>query len=416
MAMRIGFISTRFYGTDGVSLESAKWAEVLRNAGNECFWFSGLSDREEAIAHVVPEAHFDNPRNVEINEHFWNRDKLTPDTVAEIEALRALLREGILDFIDRFQIDFLIPQNAITIPMHIPLGLAIADVLQETGLPALAHHHDFYWERERFRGAAAQPYLDKAFPPTTVPRLKHAVINTSAQREMKERFGIDAICVPNVMNYGKPLPCPDDYVAGIREDLGFGSDDRIILQPTRIVPRKGIELTIQLIGALADPRNKLVISHGSGDEGHEYLEALLQQAKEQHVDIRLISDRIAEKRGIDGAGRKLYTLWDLYPLADFVTYPSLYEGFGNALLEAIYFRKPILVNRYSVYRDDIEPHGFDFVILDGQLDPAAVDQVREILKNPSKFSDSVDRNFQLAADTFGYETLRRLLAEAIEGL
>ena len=40
-----------------------------------------------------------------------------------------------------------------------------------------------------------------------------------------------------------------------------------------------------------------------------------------------------------------------------MTYPSTYEGFGNALLEAIYFRVPVVINRYSIYVQDIEPKG-----------------------------------------------------------
>ena len=37
------------------------------------------------------------------------------------------------------------------------------------------------------------------------------------------------------------------------------------------------------------------------------------------------------------------------------TYPSHYEGFGNAFLEAIYFRKPVVVISYAVYARDIDP-------------------------------------------------------------
>ena len=54
-------------------------------------------------------------------------------------------------------------------------------------------------------------------------------------------------------------------------------------------------------------------------------------------------------------GRKQYTLWDAYPHADLVTYPSLYEGFGNALLETIYFKRLAVVNRYPVYVADLAP-------------------------------------------------------------
>ena len=38
---RIGFVSTRLAGTDGVSLEVAKWVQVLNGLGHECFFFAG---------------------------------------------------------------------------------------------------------------------------------------------------------------------------------------------------------------------------------------------------------------------------------------------------------------------------------------------------------------------------------------
>jgi len=41
MAKHIGFVSTRFAGTDGVTLESSKWADVLQQNGYRCFWFAG---------------------------------------------------------------------------------------------------------------------------------------------------------------------------------------------------------------------------------------------------------------------------------------------------------------------------------------------------------------------------------------
>ena len=34
--------------------------------------------------------------------------------------------------------------------MHIPLGVALANFIKETGIPTIAYHHDFYRKRERF--------------------------------------------------------------------------------------------------------------------------------------------------------------------------------------------------------------------------------------------------------------------------
>ena len=52
---RIGFISTRFAGTDGVSLETSKWAHVLEEMGHVCYYFAGQCDRPAERSRVVPE-------------------------------------------------------------------------------------------------------------------------------------------------------------------------------------------------------------------------------------------------------------------------------------------------------------------------------------------------------------------------
>ena len=100
--------------------------------------------------------------------------------------------------------------------------------------------------------------------------------------------------------------------------------------------RGKIEQAIKLVSLLKDKRCKLVISHEAGDEGYEYLGMLEQLAKEENVDMRIVAHRVGEVRQRDSEGKKVYTLWDLYHHADFVTYPSIYEGFGNALLGRLF--------------------------------------------------------------------------------
>jgi glycosyltransferase involved in cell wall biosynthesis len=295
--------------------------------------------------------------------------------------------------------------------MNIPLGLALHDVIEESGIRTIAHHHDFYWERERFKGSAVRPWLDEAFP-ADLPSITHVVINSAARRSLFERRGISSTVIPNVMNFSSSLPNRDSYTDDLRAAIGLQEKDRLILQPTRVVPRKGIELAIELLSRIGDPRNKLVISHDSGDEGHEYLEQLSALAKEKEVDLRMIADRITTTRGQNAKGEKCYTLGDLYPVADFVTFPSLYEGFGNALLEAIEFGKPVLVNRYPVFKDDIEPLGFDLIIIDGLITGETVAAVQSCLEG--EFDGSENR--RLAAKHFGYEILRGRLSQLIQNL
>ena len=400
--MKIGFVSTRFAGTDGVSLESMKWAEVLQRAGHRCYWFSGLSDRLDEVALVDPEAHFGHPRIEALHDRLWNRDTLDPEVHDEVAALRYSLGESLAEFVSRFSIDVLVPENAITIPMHLPLGLALADFIRRHDFPTIAHHHDFHWERDRFTGHAARPWLDEAFPPRH-PSLVHAVIHSGAARALRDRFGLDAVLVPNVMDFATPPPPLLRSREQIQAELGFSPGDRLILQPTRVVPRKGIELAIELVHQLGDHRNRLVVSHEAGDEGLAYRDQLIALAREKAVDLRFLDPKAEGSPGLD----------ELYHLADLVTFPSLFEGFGNALLEAVWFRKPVLVNRYSVFKSDIEPCGFEFFVIDGAITGATVEAVRGILTNPPLTAPSLDRNHALASLHFSYEVVETRLRKCL---
>ena len=121
-------------------------------------------------------------------------------------------------------------------------------------------------------------------------------------------------------------------------------------------------------------------------------------------------------RGVNAAGQKVYTLYDLYPHADLVTYPSYYEGFGNAFLEAIYFRKPVVVNTYAVYARDIAPLGFKTIEMSQVLSNQAVQQTREILSNQPLRREWAETNYSLGLKYFSYSVARRKLAARLANL
>jgi glycosyltransferase involved in cell wall biosynthesis len=198
-----------------------------------------------------------------------------------------------------------------------------------------------------------------------------------------------------------------------RESIGLEPDDRMILQPTRIVQRKGIEHAIELVKKLKDSRNKLVVSHEAGDEGFEYVEWLKEYAHEHEVNLRLVTTRIADPWSNNGNGQAEYSLWDVYPFADFITYPSLYEGFGNAFLEAVYFCCPIVVNSYSIYTIDIKPKGFSVIELDGYVTDEAVRKTKKILIDPELRKKMVTHNYETARKYYSYSVLGKKLKNLI---
>ncbi|MHB8133606.1 MAG: glycosyltransferase family 4 protein [Anaerolineaceae bacterium] len=415
--MRIGHISFRLAGTDGVSLETAKIVDVLRTMGHSNYYFAGeldppieseQSSNKEIIGSMcVPQAHFNHPKVLWITDHAFGNSTPHADLFQTIEDLTQLLEKELFTFIHQYKIELLTVQNVFALPMNLSLSIAIYRVLKVTGIPAIAHNHDFYWEREKYLNNCVGQILEEVFPPQ-LPNLKHMVINSQAQSELKKR-GFQSTIMPNIFDFDAPLPGIDDFNLNLKSELGLNANDLFFLQPTRVIPRKGIELAIELVHQLSDLPIKLIISHNAELNTLDYLSDLFALAALKKVDLRYLPVRFLPYR-VQGVGiQKKFSLWDAYIFTDFVTYPSLYEGFGNAILETIYFHKPFLVNRYKIYRDDIEPIGIKAVQIDGEITEQAVEEVRELLTNPSKVDEITSHNFNVARNNFSYQTAQTRL-------
>lgn len=404
---RIGFISTRLAGTDGVSLETRKWAEILSEEGHTCFYMAGELDTPADRSMLVQECHFTHPEVLETHRQSFGQIRREAGTTRRIEHLKWTLKDALHNFVRDYKLDLLIPENALAIPLNLPLGLALTEFAVETAMPMISHNHDFFWERQRFHCNGCWDYLNKAFPPH-LPRVQHVVLNSSQGNQLSLRTGISSVTIPNVMNFESPHPAPDGYADDLREALGIEPEEKFILQPTRIIQRKGIERAIELVHRLGMPA-KLVISHASGDEGDEYAQRVLEYSRLMGVEIVMCADWVDERRGKTADGRKVYQLGDLYQVADFVTYPSEMEGFGNAFLEALYFKRPILVNNYSTFNSDIRPKGFQTAEMDGYITSAVVERVRRILENPEVGEQMAEHNYTLAHRYYSYDVAREKL-------
>lgn len=404
---RIGFVSTRLAGTDGVSLETAKWVRILMQLGHECFYFAGESEWPEERTHLVPEAHFQHPDILALNNDLFDDYIRSPETSQQIQTLKDHLKDHLHQFTNDYKLNLLIVENALSLPMNVPLGLALTELIAETEIPTIGHHHDFAWERKRFDVSAADDYLRAAFPPT-LPSIYHVVINSLAGRQLALRTGATSRLIPNVMDFESPPPAPDDYGAGLRAALEIKADEHFVLQPTRIVPRKRIEHAIELVRRL-DSQCVLVISHASGDEGDAYAEYMRNYAGLLGVRTLFAAGVIDYERGQTPGGRKIFSLADAYQHADLVTYPSTVEGFGNAFLETVYYRRPIVMNSYEIFKTDIQPKGFKVIGFDDFISEDCVRRARSVLHDFDSAAEMVEHNYQLGRRYYSYHMLEKRL-------
>ena len=434
---RIAFIAGKLGDVDGVSLETGKWIKVLLELGHEIFAIAGeFANPVENVAQenhfLVPEIGFGTQTQKEIeNLAFPNitSNKLSApmDEASQHRLLGRIWQEGvevankIQQFFFDHNIDVMIGENTNAMPMSILAGVAIYTIATERNMACVFHHHDFWWERSRFYNNHIAEFLNKVMPPTT-PSIEHVVISSYAEHILFTFKRIAAHIVPNCEDFSHP-PLRDAYNSDLRQSFGIKDDELFVLQPTRIVPRKRIEDSIRFLGAFVrkfpkyQGKIRFIVSLYAGDEGANYLTQVEHLAAQYGLRMEVMADRVAAVRGTDAQGRKIYTNSDVLVNADLATYLPIWEGFGNALLEAWVARLLTVVSTYLIYKTDIRtigPRGIevaDNYDSEGNLiiSPQVLDDLEAILQNPALKKMIVDHNFEVAKKVFSLETLKQNL-------
>ena len=426
--MKIGVIIGRFGDIDGVSLETQKWIDVLRNMGHEIFILTGrLVDNElnkdlhctvlKPLSFFSPECEWEQKRA------FYYPDDTSEQLIDHLNETAASLANDMFHWIVKNNLKFLISENASALPCHLSMGMAIKKIAENTNLPIITHDHDFYWERgDRYK----TPFSDigeiiKSTFPLHNDNVKHAVINTYSQTMLKDKLGVHSVVVPNVMDFSKNYGALDAYNKDFKSSFGWTDDDIILGQITRIVRRKGIETAIELVARLDDPRVKLLITGSKADDDRlgyyrELVELVEKNNLQKQVQFGEYHIRHFRESGERINTQKVYSLSDAYAHSTAATYFSTYEGFGNAFIECVLAKKPIFVNNYEpIYWSDIGSKGFETVqIEDSNLTDDHVAAIRDIITNPKRCKEICEHNFELGKKHFSYEVLEEKLTELIE--
>jgi glycosyltransferase involved in cell wall biosynthesis len=415
--MHVVILTYRVAGNDGVSLEAVRWGEIFKRMGYKVTFLAGQLDRGGV---VIPELYFNNPKVTRLHDKvIYSRGtyrKIEREVFELAGVIEGRLRET---FNKNGKIDLLVIANALSLPMHFPLAVALTRVIEEHKIPTISRHHDFWWERERFMRSTMFEFFKRWFPPDS-PYIKHVVINSIARKELKKRTGIDAEVIWDSFDYRSDLNKIDAYSKNWRKDFNIGDDDIVFLQATRIVPRKRIELSVELVKKLRNPKTVLVLAGYSGDEAGDYEDKIRRLVKRSKIRCRFIEDQVSSQRKIAKIAngkkpirKRIYTLWDCFVNSDFVTYPTEVEGFGNQFVEAIYFKKPIIVAPYPVYKADIAPLGFQTITMPHRVADKVLDETWGLINNPEKRNKMVDENYELGKKYFSYTWVEKKLQKLL---
>lgn len=466
--LRVGIIHSLIGKNDGVSIVIDQTVHAMVdhmgiNLGN--IFFLG--------AHSSPRF------NAQINEVFWHKNELHTEIIStfcqepaadldkRIHNEANYAKDIIANWVTDNGIDIIIAHNtshSYNFITAVALGYYFEELAAENLIwpKLMVWWHDSYFERSIFNkpNAVIQKYL-KYLPGTYIDGvafINHQQIDLGKKVFSKYNpkiidafFESRAVVVPNTsaiecdcdlvnergyiapeeVRYNKSF-WKDSGLLKLLSDTGFTMDEAaILIQHTRIVPRKKIETAIELAFKLDEKFKKenekkcvvILVTGHSGDEQHyykqwlnEYYQNLTKENPEANV-IFLMSEAITLSHRDIIVDKKYYKFAELPGLVaafgGIGTYFSEVEGFGNNLLELISFGVPVVINKYDVFKTEIEPLGFELPATENcKVTNELVNESYRLLTDIEYRNNVVKHNINVLKENLGHH----IIAEKIEPL
>ncbi|MCK4386635.1 MAG: glycosyltransferase family 4 protein [Candidatus Pacebacteria bacterium] len=424
----IGICHYRIGGTDGVSLVIFKRKRALEEMGYRVVLIAG--SRESVADYNIPLLEFDRKDIIKIKENaFFNfRDYVSEkDLLAEIERVAAMIKKEFLKIHKREKFDYLFFHNIFSHGRHISAAKACCEFVRENNIKSFAVDHDFYFAGSytdiyKPQTLLLKKYLKKYVPPRD-DFIRHIVINSINQKILAEKTGLRSDILTDMFDFKQAEWKKDRYNAEMLRDFGIKDNDIVVLQATRIVRRKGIELAIDFVAELEKMKKRLigqtlyngkqitkkskivfVLAGYIEASDREYGKALRKKIKEAGISAKFVGSRIGRCRAKKD-GQKIYSLWDAYARADLVTFPSIWEGWGNQFIEAVFAKKPVLVFEYPVFKADIKKEGYKVISLGSSLAKNDKNGLHRVSKN--KIAEASEEAIKWLTDKNLKKTLER---------
>jgi len=464
--LNIGIIHSLVGKNDGVSIVIDQTVNALMENLHV-----GLGNIFFLAAHTSPRF------NAVTDDVFWHKSSVhktiisnyNEDSEMDLEELDELIntnalyaKDVIKEWVEKNEIDLIMahntshPYNFIT---AVGLGYYYEELNKKNVIwpKLLVWWHDSYWEREIFKhpNKTIKKYI-KYLPGTYVDgivfinqtqiKMGREVFNKFNDDKTAHFFNKRAIIIPNTSSIHwdwesydwtklEPIyPPQDNYNDDFLEDIGFFDaikkegysieDTVILLQHTRIVPRKKIEIALNFAYELEqrfkkDGLNKcvvLIVSGHSGDEQVSYKKNLFQHYHMKKVDNPNSSVVLIFGEGVVLSHRDIIVDKKYYKFSEIpdiiaahnglATYFSEIEGFGNNLLEVMASGLPAAINRYPVYKTDIENIGFKLPYIDDCiLNEEVIEKSYQLLTDIEYRNATIKHNLEILYRKLGHQII-----------
>jgi glycosyltransferase involved in cell wall biosynthesis len=404
----IAVIASRLKCVDAISVEAERWIDKYTKLGYKVHLIAGkFGEPVDLPSFELPEMDYKHPEVRGVKNIAFSA-KLGKDGMKAAEILLNNLVKRIKgplkNYLVQNRIHILSIEDALLSFKNLPLNIAMAQIVSELKLPTISRYHYLPW---------ANPYFTKhdnfskmlADMPPRERNVVHITNTESAKKQLSEIKKLQSKVIPNTIDIDK-LQRIDSYNEDFRKAFGIRDDQLIFLQPTRVKRNKFVERSIKLVAEINDIMKKdnvLLITGSPVYSRGNYFEEIVKRMNKQGVKVIFANDRIFLGRH-QNPEQKFYSIHDAYVHADIVLYPNTGDAFGNPVIEAAAYRKPIIVNSFPNLNEFIGK-GFKFVVMDQKVDAEAVSDTYEIIANKDKAAEIVAHNFNLLKTHYSSDIL-----------
>ena len=262
MKNKIAIVHYRVGRTDGVSLEIEKRKEILESLNYQVKLISGPV--QQGADFIIDELEFDAEEISGIKEQgfqYFNRREKNPTLLMNhIQEISELIENKFLAYHEKEQFSAVLVHNIFSLGSHIAAAAAFTCIADKTEIPFISTNHDYYWEREEYQEPTSEEikhFLNEFVPPLRW-NIQHVSINSLGRTALLEKRNIDSIVFPDIFDFDQPLWEKDSFNADFRKRFDIKENDILVLQATRIVARKAIEISVDLVAELEKFKTGLV--------------------------------------------------------------------------------------------------------------------------------------------------------------
>jgi len=416
---KIAVIASRLKCVDAISIEAERWIDKYRNLGYEVHLISGKFGEPAHLPHLeLPELDYKHPeirgvKNITFSAKLDKQGKRAAEILRDnlVKRIKIPLKK----YLTKNNINALSIEDALISLKNLPLSIALLEIIKETGLPTISRYHYIPWGNSYFTKYNNFPKILNNIP-LQGKNIIHITNTQSSREKLLHHRKISAKIIPNTIDFDK-LATIDDYNKNFRKEFGITDDQLIFLQPTRVKRNKSVEKSIKIVYEINQTTKKdnvLIITGSPVYQRGNYFEAIIRRIDKLGVKVIFANHKIFLSRH-QNKEQKFYSIHDAYVHADFVLYPNVSDAFGNPVIEAAAYRKPIIVSEYPNL-DAIAKKGFRLIRFSQKVDQQTLSDIAELTFNKDKQKAITDVNFELAKKYYSSDALDEHLIPILNSL